>query len=347
MRKQWKKLLVIAILLIVIVGFFIPVPYYITKPGSAEELEPLVRVSGHTSKSKGSLSLVTIAMAEANIYTYGLAKLLPYHELEKESDVRLDHETNEEYNVRQMYMMNESKNNAIQIAYKAAGQDVKIKYDGIYVMSVLDDVPAAKYLHAGDLITKIDGKAFKSSNEFISYVKGKKQGDKVNVQFVHNKKKQQADIELTKIDKKGTTGIGITLVDDEKIETSPKVEIDSEKIGGPSAGLMFSLEIYSRFQKEDLTDGKKIAGTGTISPDGEVGRIGGIDQKVVAADKEGATIFFAPNDEITKAMKKDNPGIKSNYQEAKETAKEIDTKMKIIPVKTFQDAVEYLEKLQK
>ncbi|WP_430755491.1 S16 family serine protease, partial [Listeria monocytogenes] len=78
---------------------------------------------------------------------------------------------------------------------------------------------------------------------------------------------------------------GITLVDDEKITADPTVKIDSEKIGGPSAGLMFSLEIYSRFQKDDLTDGKKIAGTGTIDPDGTVGRIGGIDQKVVAADK--------------------------------------------------------------
>lgn len=67
---------------------------------------------------------------------------------------------------------------------------------------------------------------------------------------------------------------------------------------------MFSLEIYSRFQKNDLTDGKKIAGTGTIDPDGTVGRIGGIDQKVVAADKSGAKVFFAPNDPITDEMKK-------------------------------------------
>ncbi|EUJ32059.1 putative protease [Listeria floridensis FSL S10-1187] len=345
-QRQWKKIIAIVLLVCIIIGFFIPVPYYITKPGSADELSSLVRVKGHESEAQGSFSLVTIAMAKANIYTYGLAKFLPYHELEMESDVRYEDESDEEYNVRQMYMMNESKNNAIQVAYKAAGQKVEVKYDGIYVMSVKSSVPAAEYLHAGDLITAIDEKTFQSSNEFIAYVKSKKPGDIVRVNYVHEKKKREADIKLTKLDKKGTAGIGITLVDDEKLTVEPKISIDSEKIGGPSAGLMFSLEIYSRFLETDLTNGVKIAGTGTISASGEVGRIGGIDQKVVAADKSGAKIFFAPNDTVTAEMKKADSKTKSNYEEAKETAKAIDTNMKIVPVKTFQEAVSYLEKLK-
>ncbi len=346
MRAQWKKIVAIVILIIVIVGFFIPMPYYITKPGSTEKLEPLVEIAGHESELKGSLSLVTIAMADANIYTYGLAKLLPYQEIEKESDVRYEDETDEEYNVRQMYMMNESKNNAIQVAYKAADQKVTVQYDGIYVLSVLENVPAAKYLHAGDLITKIDGHAFNSSAEFIQYVKSKKVGDVVKIDYVHKKKAESAEIELTTIDDKGTVGIGITLVDDEKVTTDPAIKINSEQIGGPSAGLMFSLEIYSRFQEGDLTKGYPIAGTGTIDPEGNVGRIGGINQKVVAADKSGAEIFFAPDDEITKDMKKKDASLKSNYEEAVETAKDIDTDMKIVPVKTFQDAVDYLEAMK-
>ncbi|WP_088838917.1 SepM family pheromone-processing serine protease [Listeria sp. ILCC792] len=346
MRTQWKKIVAIVILVVVIAGFFIPMPYYITKPGSTEKLEPLVEIAGHESELKGSLSLVTIAMANANIYTYGLAKLLPYQEIEKESDVRYENETDEEYNVRQMYMMNESKNNAIQVAYKAAHQKVTVEYDGIYVLSVLENVPAAKYLHAGDLITKIDGHAFDSSAEFIKYVKSKKAGDVVKIDYVHKKKAESAEIKLTTIDDKGTVGIGITLVDDEKVTTDPAVKINSEQIGGPSAGLMFSLEIYSRFQEADLTKGHQIAGTGTIDPAGNVGRIGGINQKVVAADKSGAEIFFAPNDEITAEMKKKDASLKSNYAEAVETAKDIDTDMKIVPVKTFQDAVDYLMDLK-
>ena len=72
--------------------------------------------------------------------------------------------------------------------------------------------------------------------------------------------------------------------------------MNTEEIGGPSAGFMFSLEIYNQLTKEDLTKGYEIAGTGTISPDGTVGRIGGIEQKIIAADKAGADIFLAPNE---------------------------------------------------
>ncbi|MBC8924776.1 hypothetical protein IAI17_44010, partial [Escherichia coli] len=68
----------------------------------------------------------------------------------------------------------------------------------------------------------------------------KKVGDSVKINYKHGDKNEQANIKLTAIDKKGTPGIGITLVDDEKITADPTVKIDSEKIGGPSAGLMFS-----------------------------------------------------------------------------------------------------------
>ncbi len=85
------------------------------------------------------------------------------------------------------------------------------------------------------------------------------------------------------------------MVDDKEIIVDPKVEVNSDEIGGPSAGLMFTLEIYNQLAKEDLTNGHQIAGTGTID-DGKIGPIGGIQQKIVAADKAGAEMFFAPNE---------------------------------------------------
>ncbi|HJV30720.1 MAG TPA: S16 family serine protease, partial [Bacillales bacterium] len=110
----------------------------------------------------------------------------------------------------------------------------------------------------------------------------------------------------------------------------------TDEIGGPSAGFMFSLEIYNQLTKEDLTKGYQIAGTGTIASDGKVGPIGGIEQKIIAADKAGAEIFFAPNEEGSKH---------SNYRDALKTAKDIGTKMKIVPIDTFDDAIKYLNTL--
>lgn len=73
------------------------------------------------------------------------------------------------------------------------------------------------------------------------------------------------------------------------MKVEPDIDFEIENIGGPSAGLMMSLEIYNQLTKPDETKGYDIAGTGTIDVDGKVGPIGGIDQKVVAADKAGKT----------------------------------------------------------
>ncbi|MDQ0820168.1 PDZ domain-containing protein [Arthrobacter sp. V1I7] len=80
------------------------------------------------------------------------------------------------------------------------------------------------------------------------------------------------------------------------------VKISLEKVGGPSAGMMFALGIVDRVTPGDLTGGKHIAGTGTITPDGAVGPIGGVAQKMYGARSGGATLFLAPSancDEVT------------------------------------------------
>lgn len=77
-----------------------------------------------------------------------------------------------------------------------------------------------------------------------------------------------------------------------------------------------------------------------------MGRIGGIDKKVASADEAGMNIFFAPDDMISEEVKKENPDIKTNYEEAKAAAKKLNTSMKIVPVKTVQDALEYLENMK-
>src|SRR5699024_2694229 len=132
--------------------------------------------------------------------------------------------------------------------------------------------------------------------------------------------------------------IGIKLVTDRHVNVTPKVNFSSGNIGGPSAGLMFALEIYDQLTEEDLTGGLNIAGTGEIDYEGNVHRIGGVDKKVIAAHRKGCDIFFAANEN----GKKD-----SNYAVAKQSAEEIDIDMKIIPVDTFEEALTYLKELEK
>ena len=85
--------------------------------------------------------------------------------------------------------------------------------------------------------------------------------------------------------------VGITIGVDSAVKVSVNLGQD---VGGPSAGLMFSLGIYDKLTPQNITGGRFIAGTGTISPEGEVGPIGGIQQKMVAAKDAGATVFLSP-----------------------------------------------------
>ena len=344
-RNIRRRILIAAVMILALLSF-VPLPYYIEMPGSAMQLAPLIKVKGGYPE-KGQLMLTTVRMGRANPYTYLWAKVRKHEDVVPVREIMDKNMTDEEYNVYQLYLMESAKHNAIQAAFKKAKRPFSSRYEGIYVLNVYDGMPAAKVLKAGDRITKVDGHAFKSSKQFMHYVAKKKAGDKVELTYVRQKKAKTATVALAKFkENHHKTGIGISLVDDRTIKSDPAVKMDTEKIGGPSAGLMFTLEIYNQLTKQDITKGYKIAGTGTISPNGEVGRIGGIDKKVIAADKAGADIFFAPDDTITPEMKKAEPGIKPNYEEAKAAAKEIGTNMKIVPVKTLDDALAYLNALK-
>jgi PDZ domain-containing secreted protein len=117
-------------------------------------------------------------------------------------------------------------------------------------------------------------------------------------------------------------------------------------LGGPSAGLMFTLQIYEKLNHVDLTKGRNICGTGTIEHGGVVGPIGGISKKIIAAHRSGATVFLAPNNvRWTEMMQKYYPGMKTNYEEAKEAAEKAGiTDMEIVPVETVKEAIDYLQK---
>jgi PDZ domain-containing protein len=122
--------------------------------------------------------------------------------------------------------------------------------------------------------------------------------------------------------------VGVMLSDaDVQVVFPVDVTIDSQNIGGPSAGMMFTLEIIDELTPEDLTHGRRIAGTGTINVDGVVGPIGGIRQKVFGAIDAGAEIILVPAD---------------NYDEALTAAGD---KITVVKVATIEDAIAYLNSL--
>lgn len=337
MRYSKKALITIAIIFIIsFIGVTYELPYYIYKPGQADDLTEMVEVTnGH--HGKGDLHLVTVSGGQATPLEYISAKILPFHQIVPINEARPEGISDEEYMQYQLHLMDNSQHSSMVVAYEAAGKEVTIISNGVYVVSVVEKMPADGLIKAGDKIIQVDDKVVKQADDLVNYVKNKKDGDEIHLTMERKGEEMDETVEVKAFpDDPEKVGIGIQLVTNEEIETVPPVKIKSGNIGGPSAGLMFSLEIYNQLTEEDITKGHHIAGTGEIDYDGRVKRIGGIDKKVVAADKEGIEIFFAPNEEGASD---------SNYQEAKATAEKIKTDMKIIPVDTFDDALTYLENL--
>lgn len=336
-NKSIVKWIVLFSLLIAV--NFIQLPYYFTVPGDAKVLGEVIEVEDRNDY-EGSLMLTTIRMGKANTVNYVWSLISDKRELLPEEQIRPEGETDEQYNHRQMMMMTSSQDLAILVAYDYAGKEAYFENYGVLVTTIIPDMDAEDKLEIGDRIIQIDGREVLEINTLFSMLGEYDVGEDVDITFERDGEVETSTITVElfpeAINPEGDRGgIGIANpVTDRQLIFNPDVEINTEQIGGPSAGLMFSLEIYNQLTEEDMTRGYDIAGTGTIDEDGNVGRIGGVKQKVYAADEVGADIFFAPNEEGAEG---------SNYQDALTTAESIGTDMKIVPVNTFSDALAYLE----
>ncbi|MCP3026226.1 SepM family pheromone-processing serine protease [Halobacillus sp. A5] len=333
--KSNKRVIITGIIAILIVAFLgaYRLPYYIYKPGTADALEPFVEIDD-SFPSEGDMHLVTVRGGQATPIQWVLSQVRPYHEVVPLEQVRPEGISEDEYFHAQLQLMESSQEAAKVVAYESAERDITVDYEGVFVVQALEGMPAEKELEAGDEILSVNGEEIEESDELVSYVETLEEGDVVTLTVKRGDETLSKEIEVAPFpDDESRVGVGISLVTDRSVEVSPEVTVKSGDIGGPSAGLMFSLEMYDQLTEEDITKGREVCGTGEINYEGEVGRIGGIDKKVVAADQEGCDVFFAPNEGEAEG---------SNYEVAVEAAEDINTEMDVVAVDTFDDALKYL-----
>lgn len=317
--------------------FTYEIPYYVYKPGAADPLEEMIVIE-EGKESDGDFHLVTVSGAKATPIFYLMGKILPYHEIVPIQEARPDGISDEDYMHLQLKLMESSHHSSTVVAYEAAGEEVEIVHNGVYILEIVENMPAEAVINVGDRIHQVDGIEIKEAEDLVKYVEKKQPGEEVEFVIERDGQKQRHQIEVVAFpDDPEKVGIGVKLVTDIQVEVERNVQIKSGKIGGPSAGLMFALEMYDKLIDEDLTKGYNIAGSGEIDFEGNVSRIGGIDKKVVAAHRNDIDIFFAPHE---------NGHRESNYVVAKQTAEDIKTDMEIVPVDTFEDAIHYLEELK-
>jgi len=332
---QWT---IIILAILIYVSFYIPVPVYITLPGSALELDEMLEVSGGY-REKGDFMLTTVTMIPGNLPYYLYAQLTSYAEVIPEEAVLTEEEEPEDYNKRQLKVMKQSQDNAVIAAFQYLKLPIEIKEQGILVMGLIPGFPGEKVLEIGDLITEVDQIPMKKVEDLLHYLEKKQVGEKVQVVFMRGNKSFTEEISLADLNEEEQSkkaGIGFYPFNEREVIPSKEVVFHTEEIGGPSAGLMFTLEMINQLTPTDLTNGYKIAGTGTMDSDGSVGQIGGARLKVKAAYKKGAEIFFVPKDIHADDV---------NQKEAEKANAELGNPLKIVPVSNLNEAMEFLQQL--
>jgi len=184
-----------------------------------------------------------------------------------------------------------------------------LKYpSAVTVATVNDPGPSVGKLQRGDAIDAVNGKPVATIDQFTALLKATKPGD--NVVLDYRRKNSPAGVATVTLGSNADREygyLGVAVLDAPWAPFS--IDFNLANIGGPSAGLMFSLAVVDKLTTGDLNDGKFVAGTGTIDSDGKVGSIGGITHKMLAARDAGASVFLVPADNCDEAKTAHEDGL--------------------------------------
>ncbi len=293
-----------------VAGAMLPVPYVVLSPGPTENTigdvkgKPVINVSGHTTyPTQGKLSLVTVAYQGgpgSRIYLLTALRgwLDPTIAVVPEETIFPRSTSVQQVEAQNTQEMTDSQQSATAAALNA----LKIPVQSMVKVAATEKgSPAEGKLQVGDEITAVDGAPAGGIDSVAEAVRTHKPGDQVRLTV--SRKGTTTGVSLhTVAGKDGKAMVGMRMMES-GYKFPFKVDISVGDVGGPSAGLMFSLGIYDKLTPGPLTGGKSIAGTGTMDASGKVGPIGGIEQKMVGAKNAGATVFLTPADNCADAVR--------------------------------------------
>ncbi|MEU3978517.1 PDZ domain-containing protein [Streptomyces sp. NPDC026672] len=351
MPRRTATMLASTLMLIALLcaGVLIPVPYAEMSPGPTVNTlaehggEPVLQISGHkTYATSGHLNMTTVRVTSAdyrmNIVEAVYGWLSHDNKIVPHDTLYPDGKTEEQSTQENAEEFSQSQESAKVAALKELGIPVK---SWVIVSTVVKDSPAQGRLHAGDVIKTVDGTAVKQPADVAKLVTKHKPGQPVVFTIIPAKEQAAAEkenrtptatrevrITTAASDDSGAKRaiVGISAGTDHTFPFS--IDIKLADVGGPSAGLMFSLGIYDKLTPGNLTGGKFVAGTGTIDDDGTVGPIGGVEMKTVGARSKGAKYFLTPADNCAAAAE-DTPG-----------------GLTLVKVKTIGDALDALKDIR-
>ena len=322
----------IAVIVLVLASLFLPSPFVILSPGNPQNiLGSAITITGAESyPTTGKLSVTSVMVTDPDSYITGFDVLYGWFDKNRAVLPRVEvypkGESAADSKKSGAEEMSSSQTNATAAALSFLGYKTS---SNLVITEVNEKTNAYKLLLKSDIVITVDDKKFLSASEIMRYLDQKQPGDLVSIKVLRSGGEIiTKQIKLSARDD-GSAFIGVNI--QQNFDFPFEVKIQLAETGGPSGGLIFALGVVEKLTQADLIRGRNIAGTGTITADGQVGPIGGIAEKIIGAKKDGVKIFLAPIENCTDIKNKDqltNSGSKND--------------MKIVPVATLTEAISVL-----
>jgi Lon-like protease len=301
---------VVLLVLFGLLGTTLPVPYVAQVPGPTYNTlgdikgDPIISVEGRERNDvRGNLNLTTVGVSGRGISLVQAVRGWFDDEVSVVPEEAVYPPDRSEEQIRQT-------NREAFLTSEQAAQTVALGHLGypekVVVQGVVEDSPSEGALEEGDALEAVDGRPTPDTealDEVLTSIPG---GSEITVDYTRLGEPGTATITTKPAEERDGSLLGITVLDQPAAPFD--VDIQVENVGGPSAGLMLTLGIIDLVGDDDLTGGAVIAGSGTIDRDGNVGPIGGIALKMVAAAEIDADLFLVPADNCEEALAAADPG---------------------------------------
>ena len=304
--------------------------YYVFLPDRAHPLEPLVRIAGEQPvPQEGGVYFVDVRFRKAHLLEDLLGRPLARGATLLPARAVLGDATPKQAQHIDITQMENSQKIAAAVALKRLGYHVSIRLPEVIVRGVLRKAPADRVLRPGDKLLAVNGQQVHSLGRLHMLIASRRPGKSISITYSHSGRVATSTIRtIASPDDKRQAAIGI-LVDEigGSVGKLPiKVRINTQGVGGPSAGLAFALDLMEELGR-NVDHGYKVAATGELDLDGSVLPIGAAKQKTIGAREAGVDVFLVPAGSNTRVARKYAQGLR------------------IIPVQSFPQALHALATL--
>ena len=306
MVRRLPRVPILLALLLLIAALVFPLPYVIVEPGDPQNVlgkvekgsdKRLIEITGvKTYSTKGKLNLTSIYVSSPESKMFGIDVFSAWFDGERSVQPREvffpKGVSSKEVDQQNTFDMLNSQEHAKVSALDFLGYKIPEK---MIISAITKESPNYKILKNGDVITKLNGVPVTSATGFkklLSQLSSPKtSSDQMQLTVLRDSSEKVFTVSTYKSTPQQKV---LGLMIESKYQYPFTIKIRLKDVGGPSAGLMFSLGIVEKLRAENLTRGRNISGTGTIDAFGKVGPIGGIEEKLIGAARAGSKLFLAP-----------------------------------------------------